>query len=198
MSSPVSSRVYVTTDELKNLNAKSAGAAPGDTLQVTLGGKPLAMVVVEHAGGGFQPPDPLEAPATKKKHPGGKPQDIMANKLMNALYDDYKTLKATFCSQRAANLGVNLKDILLGNKTKTFSKFRHEFIDKAQPRKDYYYSSTPPTTFDADGKDWLEMYWAKNVQDRPPRDRAAEKMKRKKMRETSLPGGSAANGDMSD
>jgi protein involved in temperature-dependent protein secretion len=122
----------------------------------------------------------------------------MANRLMNALYEDYKTLKATFCSNRTAKLGVNLKDILLGNKTETFSKFRREFIDKTQARKDYYYSSTPPKTFDAHGKDWLEMYWAKIVKDRPPRDRAAEKMRRKKMRETSVPGGSVANGDISD
>jgi hypothetical protein len=77
MSSPVSSRVYVSTEELKNLNAKSASAAPGDILQVTFGGKPLHMVVVEHVAlVQAEPESPRGQTATtkKKNHPGGKPQ----------------------------------------------------------------------------------------------------------------------------
>jgi protein involved in temperature-dependent protein secretion len=97
-------------------------------------------------------------------------------------------------------LGGNPKDILLGNKTQVFSKFRKELVDPDQQRKAYYYTDPPPTTFDEEGTVWLKKYWHRVAKDRQPRDRAQEKrMREMKKRATTAQGGSmTAADDMSD
>jgi hypothetical protein len=144
------------------------------TLEVEAGGKGAEVTV--------KPAEPAATSADTqgKKRRGGNPQDTVANKMIAALYDEYKMLKDKFCAAKADRTGVLACDVLAGNKTKTFSKFRKEFVDKEHGRKAYYYATPLPTTFEEAGEEWLKGYWAANSTDRVPRDRAAERDKRKK------------------
>lgn len=212
-STPMRCRVNASDKQIEAFKEKFSGAAPGEVVQVAFGTKTLEFVkdgdeasaqvtvTVTSAGDPVPPKSAPTPPAevttmNKRKHRGGKPQELMFNKMMNALFDEYSRLKGEFCQRRVERMGGNPKDILLGNKTLVFSKFRKEFVDLNQQRKEYYYADTPPTTFDEEGTVWLKKYWHRVAKDRPPRDRALEKRKREmKKRATSAQGGSVTAAD---
>ena len=88
--SPTRFRVNASAEDMDSVKAKVAAAPPGSIVSVQFGNKTLEIV----AGEGASAVVTVAQPSTK--HPGGKPQETQANKLISALYEEYKTMKEGF------------------------------------------------------------------------------------------------------
>jgi hypothetical protein len=182
-------RFRVSTSNMDDVKTKFEAAAPGSIVHVQFGTKTLEIVKeVEGAAVAVATVAAAEEAPTRSVETcnhglrGTNLKDAQANKLITAMYDSYKKLKMEFCAERATNTGVKQEDVLLGNQTLTFMRFRKDYVDKTQLLKDTYYAEKPPTTFDAEAEAWLWAYWQRVVTYRAPRDRTAERaaLKRKK------------------
>ena len=182
-------RLRVNTSNMDDVKAKFEAAAPGSIIHVQFGSKTLeivkeregaAVAVATVAAAEEAPTQSVETCSHGLR--GANLKDTQANKLITALYDSYKKLKMEFSAERATKTGVKQEDVLLGNQTLTFMRFRKDYVDKTQLRKETYYAEKPPPTFDAEAEAWLWAYWERVVTYRAPRDRTAERaaLKRKK------------------
>jgi hypothetical protein len=122
-----------------------------------------------------------EGPRVKKRSGNHKIQENPFNLRMFALKSHYDELRAKFCGGVANGPGgIVQSDVLVGNRTVFFSRFNKDYLAKSTADVTYYMSDPPPTRFDKDGQDWAADYFGTVMSIRPPRDRAAEKERRKK------------------
>jgi len=133
------------------------------------------------SGGGSPAADMTGPPREKKRSGNHKIQENPFNKRMYALKSHYDELRASFCEGVAnGSGGIVRDDVKIGNRTVFFSRFNKDYLARPTADVGYYTSDPPPTRFDKDGQDWAVDYFGGIMKIRAPRDRAAEKERRKK------------------
>ena len=181
--SPTQLTIQASAKDFEYISAQISQATPGSRVHVRFGNKQLEIVACGARtavdAGAAQPGTSSGGGQTGGKRKGGKPQDAHFNKLALSLHEHYKTLKEKYCKERAGKMGVKPDDILVGNRTTTFSKFWKGYISAEPARvaaRVAYYSNNPlPKKFDEEAEAWLWGYWKKAETVRQPRDRVAER-----------------------
>ena len=148
---------------------------------VTAGGASSESLAAGIGGGGAPAVEATEGSRVKKRSGNHKIQENPFNQRMFALKSHYDELRAKFCEVVANGPGgIVQSDVLVGNRTVFFSRFNKDYLARSTADVTYYTSDPPPTRFDKDGQDWAADYFGTVMTIRPPRDRAAEKERRKK------------------